>query len=121
MSKYRDLFEDIRSKTRSNILKWQLISKNAYSDIIYNPNLVFRIFETIYSKDETNFTVLFIEKKYEDPEWEFAYDKYIAEILFLEEGELVLTLNDDIIDRSDLIGLVKNIETRTDKAKKLLG
>lgn len=116
-----DLFEKIEKATDLGKLAWKLVSKNRYSDIIFQPNHIFRIFQTIYTKEGDDYEVLLVEKKYEDPDWDFEVEKYRPEMYFLFEKEIVLTIDENSIDMNSFIQLIHKIEHRTDRAKKLLG
>lgn len=61
------------------------------------------------------------ERKYEDADYEAPNEKYEPELLVIEEGELVTTLNDSTVGRQDLIRLLRLVETKTDRATKLFG
>jgi len=121
MNKYEVLFSDIFEKTESGEIKWRQIRKDAHSDLIFNPNLSYRQYSGTYRKNDETYEVVFVEKKADDPEHDFVYEKYIPEILVIGEGnELLVTLTDSVIDRSEMINLVKEIEETNDKTKKLL-
>ncbi|MBZ8143053.1 hypothetical protein CLD22_24615 [Rubrivivax gelatinosus] len=64
---------------------------------------------------------MLVEKKYDDPEWDFAVEKYRPEMYFLFDGSIVLTIDEDTVDLNHLIRLVKSVELNTDRAKRLLG
>jgi hypothetical protein len=120
MNKYETLFDDIIQQTKSRELHWKQLRRNANSDLIFNPHLVFRQFAADFARGEHNFKLLLIEKKYEDPEHDFAYEKYMPEVLVVDdEGELVTTLTDSVIERSDMLRLADMVETRSDKAANL--
>lgn len=120
MNKYEKLFNDIVEKTESNEIKWKQISKNANSDFIFNSDMTFRQYSGKYMKDEDSYTLIFVEKKYDDPVHDFAYQAYKPEILVVDDNnELLVTLTDSIIEKADLIELVQEIQEKNDKAKKL--
>ncbi|MCB1826637.1 MAG: hypothetical protein KDJ54_19465 [Candidatus Competibacteraceae bacterium] len=121
MNKYEELFEEILQKTREGDLKWKQLRKTSNSDVIISVNLVWRQFETELERNEQNFTILLVEKKYEDPDLDFAYEKYAPELLVLLDNELVTTIDDSTVSRSKLISLVSAVESRSDRAKKLFG
>lgn len=122
MNKYEELFEDISDKTASGEIKWRQIRKDAHSDLIFNSDMSFRQYSGKYKKNEDTYEVVFVEKKADDPEHDFVYQKYMPEILIIGEGnELLVTLTDSVIDRGQMINLVREIEETNDKVKKLLG
>lgn len=120
MNKYEKLFEDIAKQTRAGSLKWKQLRRHANSDVIFSASLVFRQFSADFERSGNQFKLLLVEKKYEDPEFDFAYDKYRPELLVIDEdGELVVTLSDSVIERNDLTRLADMVETHSDKASKL--
>ncbi|MET0855567.1 MAG: hypothetical protein ABWY27_02350, partial [Telluria sp.] len=101
-------------------LSWKQLRRHANSELIFNPSLVFRQFSADFPRDGNYFKLLLIEKKYDDPEHDFAYEKYAPEVLIVDdEGELVTTLTDSVIERADMLRLADMVETRSDKASKL--
>lgn len=120
MNKYEKLFDEIIRQTRSGELQWKQVRRHSNSDLIFSPNFVFRQFTSNLTRGGNDFKLLLVEKKYEDPEHDFVYDKYRPEILVIDDdGELVATLTDSVIDRSDIVRLADIVETRSDKANKL--
>lgn len=121
MNKYEVLFEEIEKGTRSGTIKWKQLRRTANADIVFNSNLVFRQFSAEFSRGKNDFTLLLLEKKYEDPEHDFVYEKYQLELLVVDAGELVVTLTESVIERQQLIRLVDTVERRSDRANKLFG
>jgi hypothetical protein len=122
MNKYEVLFHDILERTRLGQLQWKQLRRGAHADVIFSPNLVFRQFSAELPRAGDTFEILLVEKKYEDPEHDFAYERYVPEILIMDEdGELITTLTDSVIERRDLMRLADLVEARSDKASKLFG
>lgn len=121
MNKYEKLFFEILLKTKDETLKWRQIRKQSNSELVFNPSLIWRQFSADFVRDGATFTLLLVEKKHEDPDYDFAYEKYSLELLVIDEGELVATISDSIIERTDMIALASLIESKSDKAKKLFG
>ncbi len=120
MNKYEKLFRSIHEQTETKKIKWKQISKTAHSELIFNSNLVFRQFSGKYEKGDDTFEVLFVEKKTDVPEYDFVYEKYAPEILIIDEDkELLVTLTDSMIDKSEMMRLVQIIEENNDRASKL--
>lgn len=120
MNKYEKLFEEIMDKTESGEIKWKQINKSAHSDLIFNAQFAFRQYSGKLEKNDESFEVIFVEKKTEDPAHDFAYDKYIPEILIVDQNnELLITLTDSVIERDQMLELVGRIEEKNDKIKKL--
>lgn len=121
MNKYEKLFAQVFAATQQGGLEWKQIKKWENATVIFNPNTVFRQFSSQLDIDGTIFTVLLVEKKHEDPEYEFSREKYVPEVLILHEGELVVSITDSIISTDKLIQLVGLVESKSDKSKKLFG
>jgi hypothetical protein len=122
MNKYEKLFEEIVNKTKDNKIAWRQSSKTAHADLIFNPDMVYRQYSGELSKDGETYNVVFVEKKADDPVHDFAYQRYMPEIMIIDsKNELLLTLTDSVIDKGDMINLVKEIEEKNDRTRKLLG
>lgn len=112
MNKYEELFNEIKSKTRDETLKWQQLRRSANSDIIFNPSTVFRQFSASLERGGAEFKILLVEKKFEDPDSDFGYEKYYPELLLISEGELVATIDDSVIAISDMANLASTVESK---------
>jgi len=119
MNKYEMLFKEILDRTRDGKLKWKQLNKRANSEVIFNPNLVFRQFSSQLIRDDTEYELLLVEKKFVDPDDDFLLDRYALELLILEQDELVTCMTESVIERKDMMKLVDLVETKSDKAKKL--
>ncbi|WP_285409259.1 hypothetical protein [Pseudomonas sp. FR229a] len=115
MNKYEKLFDDIATKTHNGDLNWKQISKTAHADLIFNPDMSFRQYATVYKKGGKTYELVFVEKKTDDPHHDYAFQKYIPEVLVVgQNNELVTTLTDSVIDRDQMIDLVRTIEENSD-------
>jgi hypothetical protein len=121
MSNETKLFRKIVQETEAGELEWKLVPRGRYSELIFQPNQVFRLFQTTFTKDDDDYTVLLVEKKYDDPDWDFELEKYRPEVYFLYDQSIVLVIDEDTVDMNQLIRLVKRVELSTDRAKRLLG
>ena len=119
MNKYEILFKEILDGTRDGKLKWKQLNKRANSEVIFNPNLVFRQFSSQLTRGDSEFTVILVEKKYEDPAFDFYYEKYYVEFLILEKSEFVISITDSVIEKNDMMKLVDMVESKSDKTNKL--
>lgn len=120
MNKYETLFDEIINQTRSKSLSWKQVRRHENSELIFNPNLVFRQFSADFPRNGAHFKLLLIEKKYDDSEDDFGYARYAPEVLVVDDaGELVTTLTDSVIERTDMLRLADMVETRNDKVSKL--
>jgi len=66
------------------------------------------------------FTLLLVEKKFEESDFGFTYSRLMPEVLVLEDGELVTSLSDGRIERKYVLRLLDMVQVRNDKARKLL-
>ena len=122
MSNEQSVFDDIVKKTQSNSISWNIVSNSHASHLIFQPGHIYRIFKTEYSRDGHDFyEVLLIEKKYGDPEWDFAVEKYKVEIAFIQNGILIASLDEYTIDFSSLVNLARLVESKSSQAQKLFG
>lgn len=122
MNKYETLFDEIVNQTRSKSLNWKQVRRHENAELIFNPNLVFRQFSADFPRNGAEFKLLFIEKKYDDPEDDFGYARYAPEVLVVDhDGDLVTTLTDSVIERADMLRLADMIEANTGKVSKLFG
>ncbi len=121
MNKYEQLFSELLLLTKNDDLRWKQLKKHQNAELIFNPQLVWRQYSSELERGGNIFTVILVEKKCEDPEMDFAYEKYIPELLIIDDGELIATLNDSVIEKRDMINLASLVETKSDKARKLFG
>ncbi|UQN37164.1 hypothetical protein MTR80_05535 [Alcaligenes aquatilis] len=121
MNKYEKLFSEIYSQTKAGTLKWKQLRRQANSDLIFNQNFVWRQFAAEFERGENIFTIILVEKKYEDPDFDSPYEKYYPELLIIDGGELVSMISDSVIEKNDLIRLANLVEMKSDKAKRLFG
>jgi hypothetical protein len=122
MNKYEILFDEIFHQTNEGVIRWRQVRRTENSELVFNPNIVFRQFEAEFFRNDNRFTLLLMEKKFEDPEHDFAYEAYRPEILVLDDNkELVATLTDSLIERHKLIYLASIVEGKSDNASKLFG
>lgn len=120
MNKYEALFDEILKQTQARALEWRQLRRSANADLIFNPTLVYRQFSTEMQRRGHSFTLLLVEKKYDDPEHDFAYQRYAPELLVVDDdGELVTTLTDSVIEWRDLMRLASMVEAQSDKVSKL--
>lgn len=122
MNKYETLFDEIINQTRAKSLRWKQVGRDENSELIFNPNLVFRQFSADFPRNGAHFKLLLIEKKHDDPEDYFGYARYAPEVLVVDDdGELITTLTDSVIERRDMLRLADMVETRNGKQSKLFG
>ena len=120
MNKYEALFDEILKRTESRSLQWQRIPRHANSELIFDPVTVFRQSSADFERAGSKFKLLFVEKKVDDSEYDFMYQKFLPELLVLDDaGELVTTLTHSIIARADLNRLANMLEVQSEKSAKL--
>lgn len=120
VNKYEALFDEILKLTQSQSLRWDQVPRHANADLILNPGTVIRQSAADFSRGENRFKLLLVEKKVDDPEYDFPAQKYAPELLILDQaGELVTTLRDNVISWVDLIRLATMIESQSENISKL--
>ncbi|QOJ24799.1 MAG: hypothetical protein HRU78_15065 [Gammaproteobacteria bacterium] len=120
MNKYEKLFAEIAKKTEKNEIEWKQVKKSAHADLIFNPDMVFRQYSGELKKGNDTYEVVFLEKKTDDPVHDFAYQRYIPEIMIIDDkNELLVTITDSVIEKDDMLGLLQDIEEKNDRVKKL--
>lgn len=121
MNKYERLFKEILGLTKAGQMKWRQVRRDANNDVVFNPGLVFRQYVSTLPKAGHQYTVILVEKKFDDPAYDFEYQTYLPEILITDEGDLIASLTDSVVDRMQLIDLANTVESRSDKASRLFG
>ncbi|GAB3426496.1 hypothetical protein NX773_20275 [Massilia solisilvae] len=86
MNKYEALFDEILQQTQARELEWRQLRRSANADLIFNLTLVYRQFSAEMQRRGHLLTLLLVEKKYDDPEHDFAYQRYSPELLVVDEG-----------------------------------
>ncbi|WP_296000965.1 hypothetical protein [Rugamonas sp.] len=124
MNEYEALFEEIVERTKSKSLHWRQLNRRDNTEIILNAHLVLRQFTADFARGKYHFTLLLIEKKEDDALFDPLFQisprqNSEPEILVLDDGELITTLTDSIIDRWAMLRLLDLVETRSDKVRKL--
>jgi hypothetical protein len=120
MSNEQIVFDDIAQKTKTDKLSWSIVGNQYASGLIFQPSAVYRIFKSDYLRDPSDiYEILLVEKKYPDPDWDFAIEKYKVELVFIQNGALVATLDEFSIDFTQLVTLARLIESKSTQARKL--
>jgi hypothetical protein len=122
MSNEQSVFDDIAQRTKTNKLSWSIVGNQYASSLIFQPSAVYRIFKADYLRDPSDlYEILLVEKKYPDPDWDFAIEKYKVELVFIQNGVLVATLDEFSIDFTQLVTLARSVESKSTQARKLFG
>lgn len=120
MNKYELLFQEILDRTASRELAWRQLPRTANADMIFHLGSVFRQFAAVLPREGEDFTVVLVEKKVEEAQLFHSYERYVPELLVLDQrGELVTTLTDSVIELKDMLRLAQLVEAQGDKAVKL--
>ena len=119
MNKYSKLFSEIVEKTQNDSIKWVQISKTENSNIIFDSKFVYRQFKTSIEINGEQYSILSVEKKFYDSDYE--YQQKSVEFLIISNEELVIALNNLVIDDSELSKLNSLIINKNDKIFKLFG
>jgi hypothetical protein len=121
MNDYQALFSEIVAQTESGRLKWMQISKRANAELIYDPRRVHLQFSACFSRADHIFTLLLIEKNYNNYAADFTTQNYVVELLVVHENELVVTVLDTAVGRRALMRLLASVVALNDKTEKLFG
>lgn len=122
MSNQQAVVDDILKKTNKGVIAWSITNNQYASGFIFQPGYVYRIFKAEYQRAPSDiYEVLLVEKKYGDPDWDFELEKYRVELLFIQDGVLVASLDEYSVDQSSLITLVRLAESKSAQAKRLFG
>lgn len=122
MSNEQAVFNDIAKKTADDQLSWTIVNSQYASGLIFQPAAVYRIFKADYLRGPSDlYEVLLIEKKFPDPDWDFSIEKYKVELAFIQNGVLVATIDEYVIDFNQLVGLARTVEGKSVQARKLFG
>jgi len=120
VNKYERLFNKIVDKTRGGQVTWKQVRKDANSDLIFNPARSFRQYSADYEDGGESYRLALVEKKVEDAEYDYLYEKYSVELLIIgSDNELLVMLTDSVIDRSQLAELVGMVEQKNERVSNL--
>ncbi|MYN25558.1 hypothetical protein [Duganella levis] len=124
MSNYETLFNEILALTRDEKLSWQQISRKDNAGIILNAHLVIRQFSTTYRRGHQVFTLLLLEKRHlynEETSFMERLEGRRAELLILENEELVISLREMPIKLARMMELMDLAIDQSDKVRRILG
>lgn len=122
MSNEQAVVNDIFKKTEEGSITWSIVNNQYASGFIFQSGHVYRIFKAQYQRTPNDtYEILLVEKKYGDPDWDFEVERYRVELLFLQSGVLVASLDEYTVDQSSLITLVRLAESKSAQAKRLFG
>ena len=119
MNSQQNVFDDIFNRTKSESMTWTIVGNTYANQFIFQPAFIFRIFRSIFLKDNSTYEVLIVEKKFPDPDWDMNLEKYRSELMFISNGVLVATLDDYSI--KNLPSLINLIENNSTQSKELFG
>ncbi|WP_372353808.1 hypothetical protein ACDH63_07455 [Xanthomonas axonopodis pv. maculifoliigardeniae] len=120
MNKYEEIFEKIVDKTNSGEISWRQVKKDSNSNLIFNADYSFRQYEGKFENKGQEFQILLVEKKMPDPEHDMAYERYMPEILIIDENkDLIVTMTESVIERGKIGDLAQEIEQKNGILNKL--
>ena len=94
------LFGEILALTKADRLQWRQVGRDENAGLVLNAHLVFRQFSAELSRGKDIFTLHLIEKRHLYNEEDFfmeRFETYRAELLVVQDGELVLALGDSAV------------------------
>jgi hypothetical protein len=123
MDQFDRIIFDIRRKTSDEELDWKIVPPASVSRIVLNPDRVVRAYSADYPVQERIYPLVFVERRVELFDgYSSPYESLDFEVFVLDsdDGEVVLTLYDGVVDRDDLVKLSGLIKTHNDRAKAFL-
>ncbi len=121
MDQYDRIIDDVRRKTDDEVVRWKVVNADRHSDILLNSYRVVRAFHADYTVGVNKYDLLFVQRKI-NPDDDFGdYSEGYAFELFVlddDDGEIVFTLREGVVDRDDLLRLSGSIEAHNDRAKR---
>src|SRR5271169_4748096 len=119
MDRYDRIIRDIQQKTDDEVIHWRVANADRYSSVLMNTFRVIRAFTADYPIGEKKYDLLFVERKvdYHDDFGDSA-EGYGFELFILnEDGQIVLSLYEGVVDRDDLLKLSGLIDEHHDRVK----
>lgn len=119
MDKYNRIIHDVQCKTEDEAIRWKLVNADRYAGILLNTIRVIRAFSADYPIGKKNFTLLYVERKVDThDDFGDSSEKYGFELFVLDQdGQIVLSLYEGLVDRDDLLRLSGLIDEHNDKVK----
>ncbi len=119
MDRYDRIIRDIQQKTDDEVIHWKVANADRYSSVLMNTFRVLRVFTADYPIGEKKYDLLFVERKidYHD-DFGYSSEGYGFELFILDEdGQIVLSLYEGVVDRDDLLKLSGLIDEHNDRVK----
>lgn len=107
MNRYELLFKEIVDQTDAGLIRWKEVGRRADIEIFYRHGEVFGQFEAEFSRGAAKYQLILVERMVEDLERDFP--KYVPEVLVMDQGEILATLSDAVIDRRELLQFAKTV------------
>ncbi|MBN1969396.1 MAG: hypothetical protein JXR48_03890 [Candidatus Delongbacteria bacterium] len=113
---YNSIVDEIIDETYSKRITWQNENPQLFQNIIYNYNFAYRAYSCVYSRDKYEFKLLFVEKKFPDQhsDWEGIAEIYFPELIVLQSSNVVGVINENNVNKDDLIRLAGAIESNNE-------
>ena len=124
MSRYEVLFNDVLLLTRSGRLSWSQIGRKENAEIILNSHLVIRQFSATYQRGDDSLTLLLLERRHlymEEDILSEREERRRAELLILDEGELAISLTEDLIKLARMMELLDLAILQSNRVRRILG
>jgi hypothetical protein len=119
MDRYDRIIRDIQQKTDSELIRWKVVSSDQHSGILLNAFQIVRTLAAEYPIGKRKYDLLFVERKVDfHDEFGDSTEGYGCELLVLDEdGQMVLSLYEGVVDRDDLLKLAGLIDEHNDRVK----
>src|SRR3954447_22054518 len=107
MDRYDRIIRDVQQKTDDESIQWKVVDPDRYSSVMLNIWRVLRAFTADYPVGKKDYVLLFVEKKVEyHDDFGGSTEGYDFELFVLDEdGQIVLSLYEGLVDRDDLLRL----------------
>jgi hypothetical protein len=119
MNRFDRVIQDIQQKTANAELKWVIVSPGRFERVLIEPDRVLRAAAADYDLGGKKFLLLFAEKKadYFDDFGGVREGRDFQLLILDQDGEIVLSFFDGVVDRDDLIKLAALIDDHNDRAR----
>jgi len=119
MDRYDRIIRDVRQRTDDEAIRWRVVNADRYSDVLLNSLRVIRAFAAEYPVGAKKYDLLFVERKVDlHDDFGDSTEGYGFELFVLDEdGQIVLSLYERVVDRDDLLKLSGLIDEHNDRVK----
>ena len=112
MDKYERFLETLIAQTESGELEWTVASVGLYQEHIYNWPLAYQCYSSVFVKEGDSHTLVLVGKKLSNTVNTDNYidEQHSQELLIIDHGRLIFTVNDNYVSESELQNLFQLVE-----------